>query len=171
MPIGCQDITSPVVGIGVGGIPNGFEKLALVIVGVGNRAFPWGRVGGDVTHAVIGVAILLPAAGHGRYLHGSLGAVNVPIGILPGDRAAGDGSQAPQAAVAHSQGIAHAGGHGVQATVDRIVGIPHGIGRTVQLPALIGSGMADCLTVSHPLVGNQRRKNVDDFGNKLCPFL
>ena len=63
-------------------------------------------------------------------------AVNIPIGILPGDRAAGDGSQAPQAVVAHGQGIAHAGGHGVQTAIGRIVGVPLRIGRTIQLPVL-----------------------------------
>ena len=131
MPIGCQDITSPVVGIGVGGIPNGFEKLALVIVGVGNGAFSRGRIGGDVTHAVIGITIPLPAAGHGCHLHGGLGAVNIPVGILPGDGAAGNGSQPPQTIVAHSQSCAYTGGHGVQATIGRIVSIPLGIGRTV----------------------------------------
>lgn len=51
-------------------------------------------------HAVIGILIPLPAAGHRRHLHGGLGTVNIPVGILPGDGAA----------------------------VGRIVGIPFGIG-------------------------------------------
>ena len=139
MSIGCQDIACTIVGIGVGGIPNGFEKLALVVVGVGNRGFPGNRVGGDVTHGIIGIAILLPAAGHGCHLHGGLGAVNVPIGKLPGYRPSGDRSQPPQAIVAHSQGIAHTGGHGVQAAIGRIVGVSLRVGRTVQLPDVVGS--------------------------------
>ena len=136
MPIRCQDITGTIVGIGVGGVTRSTEQLALVVIGVGNGAFSRGRIGGDVTHAVIGIAILLPTAGHGCNLHGGLGAVNVPIGKLPGNRATGDGGQAPQAIVAHGQGSAHTGGHGVQAAVGRIVSIPLGISRTAQLPAL-----------------------------------
>ena len=136
VPICSQDITCAIVGIGVGGIPNGFEKLALVVVGVGNSALSGSGVGGNVTHGIIGIAILLPTAGHRCYLHGGFGAVNIPIGILPGDRAAGDGGQASQTIVAHGQGSAHAGGHGVQAAVGRIVGVPLGVGCTSQLPAL-----------------------------------
>ena len=101
MPISCQNITGTIVGIGVGGVTHSTEQLALVVVGVGNGAFSRGRIGGDVTHAVIGIAILLPAAGHGCHLQGGLGAVNIPVGILPGDGAAGNGSQPPQTIVAH----------------------------------------------------------------------
>ena len=57
MPIRCQDITGTIVGIGVGGIPNGFEKLALVVVSIGNSALPWSGKGCNVTHAVIDIAI------------------------------------------------------------------------------------------------------------------
>ena len=95
----------------------GFEKLTLVVVGVGNGALPWSGVGGNVTHGIIGIAILLSAAGHRRHLHGGLGTVNIPVGILPGDGAAVDGSQPPQTVVAHGQGIAHTGGHGGQAAI------------------------------------------------------
>ena len=137
MPIRCQDITGTIVGIGVGGVTRSTEQLALVVIGVGNGAFSRGRIGGDVTHAVIGIAILLPTAGHGCNLHGGLGAVNIPVGILPGDGAAVDGSQPPQAIVAHSQGIAHTGGHGVQAAIGRIVGVSLRIRRTIQLPVLV----------------------------------
>ena len=114
---GGQNIACAVVGIGVGRISRRFQQLALVIVGVGNGALPGSGEGCDVTHAVIGIAILLPAAGHGCHLQGGLGAVNIPVGILPGDGAAGDGGQAPQAIVAHGQGSAHTGGHGVQAAI------------------------------------------------------
>ena len=131
-----QDIARAIVGIGVGGVPRCAEQLTLVVVGVGNGAFSRGGIGGDVTHAVIGITIPLPAAGHRRHLHGGLGAVNIPVGILPGDGAAGNGSQSPQTIVAHSQSCAYTGGHGVQATIDRIVSIPLGIGRTIHLPVL-----------------------------------
>ena len=131
-----QKISRTIVGIGVGRISRRFQQLTLVVVGVGNGALPGSGEGCDITHAVIGITIPLPAAGHGCHLHGGLGAVNVPIGKLPGNRAAGDGGQAPQAIVAHGQGSAHTGGHGVQAAIGRIVSIPLGISRTAQLPAL-----------------------------------
>lgn len=106
----------------------GFEKLALVVVSIGNSALPWSGVGGNVTHGIIGIAILLPAAGHGCHLHGGLGTVNIPVGILPGDEAAGNGSQSPQTIVAHGKSCAYAGGHGIQTAVGRIVIISLGIG-------------------------------------------
>ena len=68
---------------GVGGIPSSLEELTLIIVGVGYDLSIRRSVGGNVTHAVIGITILLSAAGHGCHLHGGLDAVNVPIGILP----------------------------------------------------------------------------------------
>ena len=111
--------------------------MALVVVGVGNGALPGSGEGCDITHAVIGITIPLPAAGHGCHLHGGLGTVNIPVGILPGDGAAGNGSQSPQTIVAHSQGIAHTGGHGVQAAIGRIVGVSLRIRRTIQLPVLV----------------------------------
>lgn len=37
-------------------------------------------------------------------MQGGLSAVNIPVGILPGDGAAGNGSHLPQAVVAHGQG-------------------------------------------------------------------
>ena len=123
-----QDIARTIVGIGVGGVTRSTEQLALVVIGVGNGAFSRGRIGGDVTHAVIGIAILLPAAGHGCHLQGGLGAVNIPVGILPGDGAAGNGSQPPQTIVAHGKSCAYAGGHGIQTAVGRIVIISLGIG-------------------------------------------
>ena len=55
---------------------------------------------------------------------------------MTGHRAAGDGGQAPQAIVAHGQGSAHTGGHGVQAAIGRIVGVSLRIGRTIHLPVL-----------------------------------
>ena len=125
---GSGDVARTIVGIGVGRISRRFQQLALVVVGVGNGALPGSGEGCDITHAVIGITIPLPAAGHGCHLHGGLGTVNIPIGILPGDGAAGNGSQSPQTIVAHGQGTAHTGGHGVQAAVGRIVGIPFGIG-------------------------------------------
>ena len=134
---GREKIARTIVGIGVGGIPNGFEKLALVVVGIGDGSLPRGSIGGDVPHGIIGIAILPPTAGHGCNLHGGLGAVNVPIGKLPGYRPSGDRSQPPQAIVAHSQGIAHTGGHGVQAAIGRIVGVSLRIRRTIQLPVLV----------------------------------
>ena len=123
-----QDIARTIVGIGVGGVPSSLEELTLVVIGINSNLTIGGRIGGDVTHAVIGIAILLPAAGHGCHLHGGLGAVNVPIGKLPGNRATGDGGQAPQTIVAHGQGSAHTGGHGIQTAVGRIVIISLGIG-------------------------------------------
>lgn len=98
-----ENITSTIVGIGVGGVTRSTEQLALVVAGIGNSALSGGGIGGDVTHAVIGIAILQPAAGHGCHLHGGLSAVNIPVGILPGDGAAGNGSQPPQTIVAHGQ--------------------------------------------------------------------
>ena len=134
---GGQNIACAVVDIGVGGVPRCAEQLTLVVVGVGYSALPGSGEGCDVTHAVIGIAILLPAAGHGRYLHGGLDAVNIPVGILPGDGAAVDGSQPPQTIVAHGQGSTHTGGHGVQAAIGRIVGVSLRIRRTIQLPVLV----------------------------------
>ena len=109
----------------------------MVVIGISSNLTIGRGVGGDITHGIIGIAILLPAAGHGRYLHGGLDAANIPVGILTGHRAAGDGGQAPQTVVAHGQGIAHTGGHGGQAAIGRIVGVPFGIGGTVQLPVLV----------------------------------
>lgn len=61
-----NDIARTIVGIGVGGVPRCAEQLALVVVGVGNGALPGSGKGCDVTHAVIGIAILLPAAQQDR---------------------------------------------------------------------------------------------------------
>ena len=112
--------------------------MALVVVGVGNGALPGSGEGCDITHAVIGITIPLPAAGHGRYLHGGLDAVNIPVGILPGDGAAGDGSQAPQAIVAHGQGSAHTGGHGVQAAIGIVISVSFRVSSAAHLPSLLG---------------------------------
>lgn len=106
-----------------------------------------------LTHAVIGIAILQPSAGHGCHLQGGLGAVNIPVGILPGDGAAGNGSQPPQTIVSHGQGTAHTGGHGVQATIGRIVSIPLGIGCTAQLPALSGELVIGIVVLAGPQNG------------------
>lgn len=84
------------------------------------------------------IVILLPAAGYRGHLQGGLGAVNIPVGILPGDGAAGNGSQPPQTIVAYGQSCAYAGGHGIQTAVGRIVSIPLGIGCTAQLPFQAG---------------------------------
>ena len=138
MPIRCQNITGTIVGIGVGGVTHSTEQLALVVVGVGNSALSGGGVGGDITHGIIGIAILLPAAGHGRYLHGGLGAANIPVGILTGHRAAGDGGQAPQAIVAHGQGSAHTGGHGVQAAIGIVISVSFRVSSAAHLPSLLG---------------------------------
>ena len=99
------------------------------------------------------IVILLPAAGYRGHLQGGLGAVNIPVGILPGDGAAGNGSQPPQTIVAHGQSCAYAGGHGIQTAVGRIVCIPLGISRTAKLPAL--SRQLVILIV--PLAGAQYR--------------
>ena len=131
-----EDVACTVVGIGVGGVTRRAEQLAMVVIGVGNSSLPGSSVGGDVTHAVIGITILQPAAGHGCHLQGGLGAVNIPVGILPGDGAAGNGSQPPQTIVAHGQGGSYTGGHGVQAAVGKVVDIPFGICRAVYLPTL-----------------------------------
>ena len=112
--------------------------MALVVVGVGNRGFPGGGIGGNITHGIIGIAILLPAAGHGCHLQGGLGAVNVPIGKLPGNRATGDGGQAPQAIVAHGQGSAHTGGHGVQAAIGIVISVSFRVSSAAHLPSLLG---------------------------------
>lgn len=53
-----ENITSTIVGIGVGGVTRSTEQLALVVVGIGNSALSGGGIGGNVTHAVIGIAIL-----------------------------------------------------------------------------------------------------------------
>ena len=106
-----------------------------------------------LTHAVIGIAILQPAASHGCHLHGGLGAVNIPVGILPGDGATVDGSQSPQTVIAHGQGSSHTGGSGIQAAVFTVVGIPLGISRTAQLPAL----PRQLVVLIVPLTGAQYR--------------
>lgn len=95
MPIRCQDITGTIVGIGVGGVTRSTEQLALVVIGVGNGAFSRGRIGGDVTHAVIGIAILLPTAGHGRHLQYSLDGrqLSLIISILHGSGICNDYNQ------------------------------------------------------------------------------
>lgn len=148
-----KDVARTIVGVGVGGVTHSTEQLAMVVVGVGNGAFSRGRIGGDVTHAVIGIAILLPAAGHRRHLHGGLDAVNILVGILPGDRAAGNGSQPPQTIVAHGQSCAYAGGHGIQTAVGRIVSIPLGIGCTAQLLALSGELVIGIVVLAGPQNG------------------
>ena len=112
-------------------------SLTLVVVGVGYGAFPGSSVCGNVAHAVIGILIPQPAAGHGCHLHGGLGAVNIPVNIPPLNRTAVDSCHPPQAVVAHGQSCAYTGGHGVQATIGRIVSIPLGIGCTIQLPVLV----------------------------------
>ena len=117
-----NDVTPGIVGIGVGGIAvPGCHRCRLRCLSREQRMW-------QCAHAVIGILIPLPAAGHGCHLHGGLGAVNIPVGILPGDRAAGNGSQPPQTVIAHGQGSAHTGGSGIQAAVGRIVSIPLGIG-------------------------------------------
>ena len=55
-------------------------------------------------HAVIGITIPLPAAGHRHHLHGGLGTVNIPVNIPPLNRTAVDSCHPPQAVVAHGQG-------------------------------------------------------------------
>ena len=134
---GGQNVARTVVGVGVGGVTRRTEQLTQVVIGVGNDAFSRGRIGGDVTHAVIGIAILLPAAGHGCHLHGGLGTVNIPVGILPGDGAAGNGSQPPQTIVAHGQSCAYAGGHGIQTAVGSVVGIGFRVSSATRLPVLV----------------------------------
>ena len=95
VPISSQDVARAIVGIGVGGVPRCAEQLTLVVVGVGNGAFSRGRIGGDVTHAVIGIAILLPAAGHGRHLQYSLDGrqLSLIISILHGSGICNDYNQ------------------------------------------------------------------------------
>ena len=133
-----QDIPRTIVGIGVGGVPSSLEELPLIIVGVGYDLSIRRSVGGNVTHGIIGIAILLPTAGHGCNLHGGFGAVNIPVSILTGDRAAGDGSQAPQAIVAHGQGSAHTGGHGVQAAIGIVISVSFRVSSAAHLPSLLG---------------------------------
>ena len=79
-----QDIARTIVGIGVGRISRRFQQLTLVVVGVGNGALPGSGEGCDITHAVIGITIPLPAAGHGRHPCSSLdgGQVSLVISIL-----------------------------------------------------------------------------------------
>ena len=52
-----QDIARTIVGIGVGGVPSSLEELTLVVIGINSNLTIGGRIGGDVTHAVIGIAI------------------------------------------------------------------------------------------------------------------
>ena len=80
-----EDVARTIVGVGVGGVTCCAEQLTLVVVGVGNSSLPGSSVGGDVTHAVIGIAILQPAAGHGCHLHGGLGTVNIPMATVQKD--------------------------------------------------------------------------------------
>ena len=61
-----NNVAHAIVGIGVGRIPCRTEQLSLVVIGVGNGALPGSSVCGNVTHAVIGIAILLPAAQQDR---------------------------------------------------------------------------------------------------------
>ena len=44
-----EDVACPVVGIGEGGVTRSTEQLTLVVIGVGNGAFSWGGVGGNIT--------------------------------------------------------------------------------------------------------------------------
>lgn len=148
-----EDVACTVVGIGVGGVTRRAEQLTLVVVGVGYGAFPGSSVCGNVAHAVIGILIPQPAASHGCHLQRSPGAVNIPVGILPGDRAAGNVSQPPQTVIAHGQGSAHTSGSGIQAAVFTVVGIPLGISRTAQLPAL----PRQLVVLIVPLTGAQYR--------------
>ena len=148
-----ENVACTIVGIGIGGVTRCAEQLAVVVVRVGNGALPGSGEGCDITHAVIGITIPLPAAGHRRHLQGGLGAVNIPVGILPGDGAAGNGSQPPQTIVAHGQSCAYAGGHGLQTAVGRIVSIPLGIGCTAQLPALSGELVIGIVVLAGPQNG------------------
>ena len=90
-----QDIAHTIVGIGVGGVPSSLEELTLVVIGINSNLTIGGRIGGDVTHAVIGIAILLPAAGHGRHLQCSLDGrqVSLVISILQGSGICNDYNQ------------------------------------------------------------------------------
>ena len=90
-----QDIARTIVGIGVGRISRRFQQLALVVVGVGNGALPGSGEGCDITHAVIGIAIPLSAAGHGRHLQYSLDGrqLSLIISILHGSGICNDYNQ------------------------------------------------------------------------------
>ena len=90
-----QDIARTIVGIGVGRISRRFQQLALVVVGVGNGALPGSGEGCDITHAVIGITIPLPAAGHGCHLQCSLDGrqVSLVISILQGSGICNDYNQ------------------------------------------------------------------------------
>ena len=92
---GSGDVARTVVGVGVGGVTHSTEQLALVIVGVGNGALPGSGEGCDITHAVIGITIPLPAAGHGRHLQCSLDGrqVSLIISILHGSGICNDYNQ------------------------------------------------------------------------------
>jgi hypothetical protein len=92
---GGQNVACAVVGIGVGGIPSSLEELTLVVVGVGNGALPGSGEGCDITHAVIGITIPLPAAGHGCHLQCSLDGrqVSLVISILQGSGICNDYNQ------------------------------------------------------------------------------
>ena len=131
-----EDVASTIVGIGIGGVTRSTEQLTLVVVGVGNDALPGSSVCGNVAHAVIGITIPLPAAGHRCHLHGGLGAVNIPVNIPPLNRTAVDSCHPPQTVIGHGPDVARAGEYVVQAAVFTVVGIPLGISRTAQLPAL-----------------------------------
>lgn len=92
---GSGDVARTVVGVGVGGIPSSLEELTLIIVGVGYDLSIRRSVGGNVTHAVIGITILLSAAGHGRHLQYSLDGrqLSLIISILHGSGICNDYNQ------------------------------------------------------------------------------
>ena len=90
-----QDIPRTIVGIGVGGVPSSLEELTLVVIGINSNLTIGGGIGGDIPHAVIGIAIPLSAAGHGRHLQCSLDGrqVSLVISILQGSGICNDYNQ------------------------------------------------------------------------------
>lgn len=60
----------------------------------------------------------------------------IPVNIPPLNRTAVDSCHPPQTVIGHGPDVARAGEYVVQAAVFTVVGVPLGISRTAQLPAL-----------------------------------
>ena len=153
--IGAENVTYGIIDVEIRCIALSLEQLALVVVGIGNDLAIRRRIGCDIAQIVIGIAKAHAAAQVGiaelGNLQGSCRTGNIPVSIAAVKGAAGDGSQAPQAIVAHGQGSAHTGGHGVQAAVGSGIGVSFRVSSAAQLPGLLGQ-LIECIVV---LVGAQ----------------
>ena len=140
--IGAENVTYGIIDVEIRCIALSLEQLALVVVGIGNDLAIRRRIGCDIAQIVIGIAKAHAAAQVGiaelGNLQGSCRTGNIPVSIAAVKGAAGDGSQAPQAIVAHGQGSAHTGGHGVQAAIGIVISVSFRVSSAAHLPSLLG---------------------------------